>query len=119
MVEKECNLRAGVFKVQTFGTTHKNGLAEIFMNREAQKDLGCQLPQPSVPGLYEALLSKELLDISTPVEIAPNYPGDSPFSMQWMAGLGKGSNYSLSVLSLGSHTAVSYTHLTLPTNREV
>jgi len=23
MVDKECNLRAGVYKVQTFGTTHR------------------------------------------------------------------------------------------------
>ena len=75
--------------------------------------MGCQLPQPSVPGLYEALLSKEQYDISAPIEIAPNYPGDSPFSRQWMAGLGKGSNYSLSVLSLGSHTG---THIDFPSH---
>lgn len=75
--------------------------------------MGCQLPQPSMPGLYEALLSKVLLDISAPVEIAPTYPGDSPFSMQWMAGLEKGSNCSLSVLSLGSHTG---THIDFPSH---
>ena len=71
------------------------------------------MPQPSVPALYEALLSKELLDISAPVEIAPLYPGDSPLSRQWMAGLGTESNYSLSVFSLGSHTG---THIDFPSH---
>ena len=28
MVDKECNLRAGVYKVQTFGTTHTVPLIE-------------------------------------------------------------------------------------------
>ena len=88
-------------------------MAEIFINREPKKDLGCQLPQPSMPGLYEALLSKERHDISAPIEIAPTYPGDSPFSRQWIARLEEGSNYSLSVLSLGSHTG---THIDFPSH---
>jgi len=31
MVDKECNLRAGVYKVQTFGTTHNFNRPDKFL----------------------------------------------------------------------------------------
>ena len=69
------------------------------------------MSEASAPALFEALLSKERHDISVPLETAPIYPGDSPFSRQWMAGFEKGSSYRLSLLSLGSHTG---THIDSP-----
>jgi hypothetical protein len=53
MVHKECNLRAGVYKVQTFGTTQVRNLGEILeykhlhtcsqqeKGRYKEPDLGC------------------------------------------------------------------------------
>lgn len=71
------------------------------------------MSQPSVPVLNEALLSLERHDISVQIEIAPLYPGDSIFSRQWTAGFEAGSDYRLSVLSLGSHTG---THIDFPSH---
>lgn len=54
---------------------------------------------------------KEVYDISVPLNRAPIYPGDRPFSLEWMAGLGSGDGYNLSALALGSHLG---THLDFP-----
>lgn len=69
--------------------------------------------RPPVPSLYEMLLNKEQHDISVPLETAPLYPGDRPFSRQWVAGFEEGSGYRLSLLSVGSHTG---THIDSPSH---
>jgi len=66
-----------------------------------------------MPAIYDALLSKELHDISVPIESSPLYPGDSPPLRQWTAGLEGGSGYRLSHLSLGSHAG---THIDSPSH---
>jgi hypothetical protein len=53
MVDKECNLRAGVYKVQTFGTTQdEEGIEKmIFKEIDSMKDVGAichYLPRPSI-----------------------------------------------------------------------
>ncbi|HNY35564.1 MAG TPA: cyclase family protein [Methanothrix soehngenii] len=54
---------------------------------------------------------KDVYDISVPLNRAPIYPGDRPFSREWMARLDGGDGYNLSALSLGSHAG---THLDFP-----
>ncbi|MFZ2834171.1 MAG: cyclase family protein [Methanothrix sp.] len=66
-----------------------------------------------MPAIYDALLSKELHDISVPIESSPLYPGDSPPLRQWRAGLEGGSGCRLSHLSLGSHAG---THIDSPSH---
>ncbi|MDD2754490.1 MAG: cyclase family protein [Methanothrix sp.] len=56
---------------------------------------------------------KEFYDISAPLEVAPIYPGDRPFSQEWMARLNEGDSYNLSALALGSHAG---THLDFPSH---
>lgn len=54
---------------------------------------------------------KEIYDISVPLNMAPIYPGDRPFSQEWMARLDGGDGYNLSAFALGSHAG---THLDFP-----
>lgn len=54
---------------------------------------------------------KEFYDISVPLNRAPIYPGDRPFSQEWMERMDRGDGYNLSALSLGSHAG---THLDFP-----
>jgi arylformamidase len=56
---------------------------------------------------------KEVYDISAPLNTAPAYPGDRPYSQEWMARLDKGDDYSLSALALSSHAAA---HLDFPSH---
>jgi arylformamidase len=56
---------------------------------------------------------KEVLDISAPLKSAPTYPGDRACLQEWMARLDDGDGYSLSALSLCSHTG---THLDFPSH---
>jgi len=56
---------------------------------------------------------KEFYDISAPLEMAPIYPGDLPFSLEWIARLNEGDSYNLSALALGSHAG---THLDYPSH---
>jgi arylformamidase len=51
---------------------------------------------------------KEAYDVSAPLSSAPAYPGDRAYRQEWMARQEDGDGYSLSALSLGSHTG---THL--------
>lgn len=69
-------------------------------------------PHSRLP-LTDALLRKELLDISAPIETAPFYPGDSSFSRQWVAGFEEGSRFCLSAIAMGSHAG---THLDFPSH---
>lgn len=56
---------------------------------------------------------KEFYDISAPLNQAPIYPGDRPYSRQWMARLDERNGYNLSALTLGSHAG---THLDFPSH---
>jgi len=56
---------------------------------------------------------REFYDISAPLEMSPIYPGDRPFSHEWMARLNEGNGYNLSALALGSHAG---THLDFPSH---
>ena len=56
---------------------------------------------------------KEVYDISVPLNKAPIYPGDRPFTQEWMARLDEGYGYNLSALALGSHAG---THLDFPSH---
>ncbi len=56
---------------------------------------------------------KEVYDISAPLEMVPIYPGDRPYSRQWMARRDEGNGYNLSALALGSHAG---THLDFPSH---
>lgn len=56
---------------------------------------------------------KEIYDISVPLNEVPIYPGDRPFSQEWMARLDSGDGYNLSALALGSHAG---THLDFPSH---
>ena len=55
----------------------------------------------------------EVCDISAPLNKAPIYPGDRPYTRQWMARLDEGDGYNLSALALGSHAG---THLDFPSH---
>ncbi|HPS92212.1 MAG TPA: cyclase family protein [Methanothrix sp.] len=54
---------------------------------------------------------REIYDISVPLNEAPIYPADRPFTQEWMERMDRGDGYNLSALSLGSHAA---THLDFP-----
>jgi arylformamidase len=56
---------------------------------------------------------KEVYDISVPLNKAPIYPGDRPFTQEWMARLDEGDGYNLSAFALGSHAG---THLDFPSH---
>ena len=56
---------------------------------------------------------EEIYDISAPLNRAPIYPGDRPYSREWMARRDEGSGYNLSALTLGSHAG---THLDFPSH---
>ena len=56
---------------------------------------------------------KEVYDISVPLDKAPIYLGDRPFTQEWMARLNEGDGYNLSALALGSHAG---THLDFPSH---
>jgi len=55
----------------------------------------------------------QVYDISAPLKTVPIYPGDQPYSRQWMARLDEGDGYNLSALALGSHAG---THLDFPSH---
>ena len=63
--------------------------------------------------LPEALYSNNVHDISAPMETAPVYPGDDSCIRHWVSKFEEGADYSLSALTLGSHTA---THLDFPSH---
>jgi arylformamidase len=56
---------------------------------------------------------KEFYDISARLEISPIYPGDRPFTQEWVARMDEGDGYNLSALILGSHAG---THLDFPSH---
>ncbi len=56
---------------------------------------------------------KEFYDISARLEKSPIYPGDRPFTQEWMARQNDGDGYNLSALALGSHAG---THLDFPSH---
>ena len=60
-----------------------------------------------------ALDLKEVHDISVPLEAAPTYPGDDSLVRKWASRLEEGADYTLSVLTLGSHLA---SHLDFPSH---
>lgn len=68
------------------------------------------LPELPLPDL---LLKKDMHDISVPLESAPLYPGDRPFSRQWLSRFDDGSDCCLSFFSMGSHSG---THLDFPSH---
>jgi arylformamidase len=69
------------------------------------------MPFASKAAFNNPLDFKEIYDISVPLNEAPIYPGDRPFSQEWMARLGRGDGYNLSAIALGSHAG---THLDFP-----
>jgi arylformamidase len=71
------------------------------------------MPHASEFVLDDPMDFKEIYDISAPLNRASIYPGDRPYSREWMARLDKGSGYNLSALALGSHAG---THLDFPSH---
>ncbi len=79
------------------------------------------MPLASVMPSDRPLDFREVYDISVPLGMAPSWPGDRPFSLQWPSGEGScrsnrsepddGSGCLLSAISLCTHAA---THLDFP-----
>lgn len=71
------------------------------------------MPHPAEIVPNDPMVYTEIYDISAPLERAPIYPGDRPFSREWMARRDEGNGYNLSALGLGSHAG---THLDFPSH---
>ena len=61
MVDKECNLRAGVYKVQTFGTTHISLQMERFIIPVVRNHISigvCEMDIPSIAAIVAPFVAK-------------------------------------------------------------